>query len=107
MTRGRPVKSAIRQNIVEILHLMGKGYGYDIYKVYREIFTPVTMRSIYYHLNKGVEIEEFKIEEVKKEEGKYSWGTSVTKTYYALGQKAHPVGSAEVSKYFSSKNPPS
>ena len=32
MARGRPVKSLIRQNVVEILYIMGKGYGYDIYK---------------------------------------------------------------------------
>ena len=103
MPRGRPVKSTIRQNVVEILHFMGKGYGYNIYKSYRDIFPTVTMRSIYYHLNKGIETEEFKIAEVKKEEGNYSWGSTVTKTYYSLGPKAKPVINSEVKKYFDEK----
>ncbi len=103
MTRGRPVKSQIRQNVVEILYFLGKGYGYDIYKAYRDIFTPVTMRSIYYHLNKGIQTEEFKIAEVKKEEGDFSWGTVVTKTYYALGPKAKAAGKQEVKEYFDKK----
>ena len=103
MPRGRPVKSSIRQNIVEILYFLVKGYGYDIYKAYRDIFPAVTMRSIYYHLNKGIETEEFKIAEVKKEEGNYSWGSSVTKTYYSLGLKAKPSINSEVKKYFDGK----
>lgn len=103
MPRGRPVKSGIRQNIIEILHFMGKGYGYGIYKTYRDIFPAVTMRSIYYHLKKGVDLEEFKIAEVKKEQGDYSWGNVVTKTYYALGSKANPAIKAEVKAYFDKK----
>ena len=103
MPRGRPVKSIIRQNIIEILYFLKKGYGYDIYKIYRDIFAPVTMRSIYYHLNKGVEIDEFKIAEVKKEEGNYSWGSTVTKTYYGLGPKAKARLLPEVKKYFDEK----
>jgi len=98
--RGRPVRSAIRQNIVEILYYMKKGYGYDIYKVYIELFPAVTMRSIYYHLNKGVEIGEFKVAEKKNEQGKFSWGTTVTKTYYALGDKAKPTLRDDVKKFF-------
>ena len=50
--KGRPVESAIRQRIIEILYFLKEGYGYDIYKIYRDIFPHVTMRSIYYHLNK-------------------------------------------------------
>ncbi|MBW2971587.1 hypothetical protein KY359_00995 [Candidatus Woesearchaeota archaeon] len=53
LKRGRPVKSAIRQNIVEILYFMGEGYAYDVYKQYLELFPAVTMRSVYYHLKKG------------------------------------------------------
>ena len=53
MPKGRPVKSEIRQNIVEILYFMKQGYGYEIYKAYVKIFPKVTMRSIYYHLKKG------------------------------------------------------
>ncbi|MBS3136439.1 hypothetical protein J4401_05775 [Candidatus Woesearchaeota archaeon] len=101
MTRGRPVGSNIRQNIIEVLHFMGKGYGYDIYRKYIEIFPPVTMRSIYYHLSKGVKTDEFKIDSVRKEEGDYSWGSLVTKTYYALGPKAKPAIVKEAKEYFS------
>jgi hypothetical protein len=104
MSRGRPVKSIIRQNIVEILFFLKKGYGYDIYKAYRDIFPAVTMRSIYYHLNKGIETEEFKVAEVKKERGDYSWGNEVTKTYYSLGPKAKPSVLPEVKKYFEKKD---
>lgn len=100
MGRGRPVKSIIRQNVVEILYFLKKGYGYGIYKAYREIFPVVTMRSIYYHLNKGVETEEFKVAEVKKEQGNYSWGSTVTKTYYSLGPEAKPIMKKEVKDYF-------
>ncbi len=28
--RGRPVHSKIRQNVIEILYILGKAYGYDI-----------------------------------------------------------------------------
>lgn len=104
MPRGRPVKSQIRQNIVEILYFMEKGYGYDIYKAYKDIFPAVTMRSIYYHLNKGIETEEFKIAEVKKEEGNYSWGSTVTKTYYSLGPRAKPSIKKEVKDHFDKKD---
>lgn len=100
MARGRPVKSAIRQNIVEILYFMKEGYGYDIYKAYINIFPKVTMRSIYYHLNKGVKIKEFKIARVKKEKGEYSWGDTVQKIYYGLGKEANPKGLERVRKYF-------
>ncbi len=103
MPRGRPIGSAIRQNIVDVLAVMGKGYGYDIYKAYRSIFPSVTMRSIYYHLNKGIETEEFKIAEVKKEEGNFSWGSTVTKTYYSLGPKAKPVVNHSIKAFFESK----
>jgi len=90
MPRGRPVRSQIRQNIVEILYFLHSGYAYDIYKIYRELFPHVTMRSIYYHLKKGIETGEFKIEKVQKEKGDYSWGTEVEKTYYSLGTNAKP-----------------
>ncbi|AJF61712.1 TPA: hypothetical protein HA239_06405 [Candidatus Woesearchaeota archaeon] len=96
--RGRPVSSQIRQNIVEILYFLGKGYGYDIYKHYVGIFPKVTMRSIYYHLRKGVELGEFEIEKVEKEKGDYSWGEMAEKVYYRLGRSASPKGDARVKK---------
>ena len=60
--RGRPVSSNIRDNVAEILYFMGKGYGYDIYKVYVNVFPKVTLRSIYYHLRKGTDLGIFEIE---------------------------------------------
>jgi len=67
MTRGRPVRSVIRQNVVEILFHLGKAYGYDIYKIYKAVFPKVTLRSIYYHLKKGVSLGEFKVEKIEQE----------------------------------------
>ena len=69
--RGRPEGSEIRQNIVEILFYMRSAYGYEIYKAYAAIFPMATMRSIYYHLNKGVEIGEFKVERIEEEKWNY------------------------------------
>jgi len=88
--RGRPVKSQIRQNIVEILYFMGEGYGYDIYKLYREIFPKCTQKSIYYHLKKGVALGEFVVKKIEREKGEFSWGNEVEKIYYALGPKSRP-----------------
>ncbi len=98
MPRGRPIKSDIRQNIVEILFHLGKGYGYDIYKVYIQVFPKVTLRSIYYHLKKGVALGEFKVSKVEMEKGEYSWGGEAEKIYYSLGDKAEAKGSERVRK---------
>lgn len=103
MPKGRPIKSEIRENIIEILFLMKQGYGYEIYKVYVEIFPKVTMRSIYYHLKKGTALEEFKVEKIQKEKGDYSWGGEAEKIYYALGPKAKPTSNNKVREYFESK----
>jgi len=64
MAKGRPVKSEIRQSVVEILYYMKQGYGYEIYKAYIAIFPKVTMRSIYYHLKKGTALHEKKKKEI-------------------------------------------
>ena len=104
MAKGRPVKSEIRQNIVEILFFLKEGYGYDIYKVYKNIFPNVTMRSIYYHLKKGTDLGEFKINKVEKEKGDFSWGSEVEKIYYGLGQNAKPAGNERISKFIQNKN---
>jgi hypothetical protein len=101
--RGRPVNSAIRQNIIELLFFMGKGYGYDIYKNYVALFSKVTMRSIYYHLKKGVELGEFEVERIEKEKGNYSWGEMAEKIYYKLGTKAAPKMDKKIKKYLDSK----
>ncbi|MBW2996376.1 hypothetical protein KY332_03690 [Candidatus Woesearchaeota archaeon] len=103
MKRGRPVESKIRQNVVEILYFMKKGYGYEVYKAYRAIFPAVTMRVIYYHLKKGVETKEFKVAEIKSEKGDYSWGGQAEKIYYSLGPEAKPKIDSRVEKYFRKK----
>lgn len=103
MARGRPVKSEIRQNIIEILFFLKEGYGYDIYKTYRNIFPGTTMRSIYYHLKKGTELGEFKINKVKKEKGEFSWGSEVEKIYYGLGPNAKPIGNERVKEALKNK----
>ena len=82
---------------------MKQGYGYEIYKIYREIFPTVTMRSIYYHLKKGVELEEFRVAQIKSEKGNYSWGLQAEKIYYALGKNAKPMMEKRVEKYFAKK----
>lgn len=103
MKRGRPTQSAIRQNIVEILFFMKKGYGYDIYKDYSKIFPRPTLRVIYYHLKKGVALGEFIVKEIKQEKGEYSWGPQAEKIYYALGPNAKPSGNLRVKRYFEKK----
>jgi len=90
MPRGRPIKSEIRQNIIDILSYMGKAYGYEIYKVYKAVFPKATMRVLYYHLKKGLALNEFKVENKEKVEGDYSWGHTAEKTYYSIGAAAKP-----------------
>lgn len=102
--RGRPLKSPIRDYIVEILYFMEKGYGYDIYKHYLSLFPKVTLRSIYYHLNKGVELGVFEIQRIEKEKGDYSWGEMAEKIYYKLGKTASPKMDLRVKNHFQKIN---
>lgn len=100
MPRGRPVFSQVRQNIVEILYFMKQGYGYEIYKAYLEIYPKVTLRLLYYHLKKGLQLNEFKVKQVKSEKGDYSWGPAAEKIYYSLGDNAAPKADEKVKAYF-------
>jgi len=106
MPRGRPIHSEIRQNMIEILYFLGKAYGYEIYKIYRVLFPSVTLRVMYYHLKKGVELKEFKLMKIIKEEGEYSWGSSAEKIYYSLGENANPRIDKRVKEYFDNKQKP-
>lgn len=99
MQKGRPIGSKIRQNIIEILFHLGEGYGYQISKIYDEVFPPVTQRSIYYHLRKGVQTQEIEIRSVKEEKGDFSWGSKVEKTYYGLGHNSKPIGVGKVKEF--------
>lgn len=101
--RGRPTYSKVRQNIIEILHFMGSGYGYQVYKAYKELFPTVTLRVIYYHLAKGQQLGEFEVAGVKKTRGEYSWGGEAEKIYYKLGPKAKPAADPAVKAYFDKK----
>ena len=103
MTRGRPIGSEIRQNMVEILYFLGEGTGYDIYSVYRNIFPKVTLRSMYYHLKKGLSLKEFNVKNIKKESGEYSWGNEVEKKYYTLGENAKPSADKRVKEFLDKK----
>ncbi len=94
--KGRPPSSQIRENMVELLHCLGSAYGYQISKVYRQLFAPATRRVIYYHLRKGVELGVFEVDQVKREQGEFSWGTVAEKTYYKLGKTAQPRGDGRV-----------
>ena len=99
MKRGRPLKSPIRQNIVEILHYLGMGYGYEVSKIYNEVFPAVTQRSIYYHLRKGIQTGEIRLHKVEQEKGEFSWGQIVEKTYYTTGKAANPKGIPRVKEF--------
>ena len=96
---GRPLGSAIRQRIVEILAIIKRGYGYEIHKIYVNIFPSCTRENIYYHLRKGVKTGVFIVDEIKQEKGDWSWGQSAEKTYYSLGPQAEIRGSAEVTAW--------
>lgn len=99
MKRGRPTRSDIRQGVVEILHHLGRGYGYEISKIYNEVFRPVTQRSVYYHLRKGLQTGEIVIEKREQQQGNFSWGSTVEKTFYKLGERAAPQGNAQIKEF--------
>lgn len=97
--RGRPIKSQIRSNVAEILYFLKSGYGYDIYRIYKALFPAVTIRSVYYHLRKGCDLGEFKIDRVEKAKGDFSWGSEAEKIYYSLGPNANALGNERVKTF--------
>jgi hypothetical protein len=62
------------------------------------------MRSIYYHLKKGLELKEFRISKIKSEKGDYSWGPEAEKIYYSLGENANPHIDKKIKTYFEKKS---
>jgi hypothetical protein len=102
MTRkqGRPLGSKVRQNIVEILYFYKRLHGYELSKIYMELYPKVTMRLIYYHLKKGLTTGEFKIYKVDKRSGKYSWGTTTENIIYECGPGANPMIEPHVKVYW-------
>ena len=61
------------------------------------------MRSIYYHLKKGIATQEFVVKEVRQERGEYSWGSHAEKIYYALGPKAEPSNDSRIKQFYDDK----
>lgn len=98
MPRGRPLKSEVRERLVTILNYLDTAYGYQIAKIYNEVYPQVTQRLVYYHLRTGIKTGDFILQEVKQEKGEYSWGTTVEKTYYILGPNAKPKDEPRVEK---------
>jgi hypothetical protein len=101
--QGRPIGSKVRQNIVEILYFYRQLHGYDLYKIYIDLYPKVTMRLIYYHLKKGLDTGEFKIARLDKKSGNYSWGTTSENVIYELGTNANPMIEPHV-KFYWEKN---
>ncbi len=88
MPKGRPLKTEIREKIACILKYKKSSYGYEIHKIYKKIFGKISLRNLYYNLNKGLELGEFIIVNVKKEEGEFTWGNKVERKYYSIGPQA-------------------
>jgi len=80
----------------QILDGVGAAYGYEVYKIYKAAFEPVSLRSMYYHLKRGVTLGEFKQVGSKQETGPYTWGRESTHIYYALGDAASQRAPAEL-----------
>lgn len=98
--KGRPPSSVVRQNIIDLLFVMGKAHGYEIAKHYNKIFAKVSQRLIYYHLRKGMDYGQIVIREVEKLDGDYSWGSQVERIVYELTKTAQPNVNVQIKKYF-------
>ena len=85
---GRPIKSLIRDRMQQIVDALGVSYGYEIFKVYEGAFSPIDLRSMYYHLRKGMDLDVFELVGVKAEKGAYTWGDFSMRRYYVLGPAA-------------------
>ena len=95
--RGRKPVSEIRDNIAELLFFAGEAYGYELYKKYLKVFgQKISMRSIYYHLSKGVELGEFAVNRVENIRGSFTWGEGVRRVVFKLGPNAKPSGRVDI-----------
>ncbi len=83
--KGRPVGNKMRKQIGVLLDKINYSYGYEIYKLYKELFGDTKIRNIYYNLKKGVLEGEYVLIEVKKELGNYTWGGETERVYYTTG----------------------
>jgi len=96
--RGRSLGSPIRDNLIDLLYVLGPSYGYVLYKNYKKIWGQVSIRSIYHHLSKGVELGLFEVSGIEKAEGNYSWGSGVQRTIYKLAKDVQPKNPEQIKK---------
>ena len=104
MNRGRPLGSKVRQNIIEILYFFRRLHGYEIFRVYKELFPPVTLRLIYYHLKKGIDTGELRVYKIAQKEAQYSWGQGAENIIYELGPAAKPIVEPRIKLYLEKHN---
>ena len=104
LTRGRPIGSDVRQNIINLLSFMKEGYGNDIHKIYCEIFPRISKNTLYYHLKKGAELGIFKVDRIVSEKGDFSWGGISEKTYYSNTGMVSSSQDSRLVQYFSRCN---
>ncbi|MEM4637419.1 MAG: hypothetical protein QXK76_00125 [Candidatus Woesearchaeota archaeon] len=102
--KGRPIGSEVRQRIVDILYVYKELYGYEIAKIYSELFGKITTRLIYYHLKKGTSLGEFSVKKIEQKQGEYSWGKTSEIIVYSLGNNANPRMNDIVINHFKKKN---
>ena len=96
MGRGRKAGSVARDRMQQVVDALGVSYGYEIFKAYEAAFSPIELRSVYYHLNKGIGLEEFELVGVKAEKGPFTWGDISIRRYYILGPEAKEHASEEL-----------
>ncbi|MBR9681015.1 MAG: hypothetical protein GOU98_04305 [Candidatus Altiarchaeota archaeon] len=75
--------NSVRGRIAEILK-DGPAYGYEIFKKYKLKYGNVSMRLIYYHINRGEKDHLFEIDKLEESDGNFSWGAKTVRKYYRL-----------------------
>ena len=79
-----------------MLSVVERATGYDLYRIHRDVYGPISSRSIYYNLHQGVLLDDFEIDEVTVESGEFSWGGKAEKKYYRAGRKLKPLVEPEL-----------
>jgi hypothetical protein len=85
MPRGRPLKTDIRERIGLILSQVNFAYGYELFKIYKNVFGEIGLRNLYYNLKKGLQTGEFIIAHIEREPGSFTWGAEAQHIYYGAG----------------------
>lgn len=75
--------------MLAVINYYGELYGYEIYKKYREVFGEVSLRLIYYHLDKGVKENIIIKKKTEVVPGEYSWGQNSERIYYSTNDQAN------------------